>query len=177
MHRGTQYFFCPYCFQSVLLPNISYTNVLNSTPAFRHVIHHFDRIENGPHKQQRRIESLFEYCTRCTLHVKSLAEHYQVHHPLTFNANGQTNHNNEDEHDSMESKRNYSRSINEQRMPISYSKTMVEAKKNMHRFSFVGYQYQTYPPKFDRTKSLPMATIRRRPPMSAHDEQVYFSDP
>jgi hypothetical protein len=79
MHQGTQFFFCPYCFQSVLLPSIPYTNLLNSTPAYRHVILHFDRIENF-NKQQRRIESSFKYCPRCVLHVKSVNEHQQLHH-------------------------------------------------------------------------------------------------
>lgn len=91
VHRATPYFFCPYCFQSVLLPPMSDTNVLNSTPAFRHVILHFDRIENSNNKQQqqRRTESLFKYCNRCVLHVKSMKEHYSHHHPSSANVNGQ----------------------------------------------------------------------------------------
>lgn len=110
VHRGTQYFFCPYCFQSVLLPAISYTNILNSTPAFRHVIHHFDRIENS-NKQQRRIESSFKYCNRCVLHVKSLGEHLQVHHTPALNTNGQSSHVNQSETGPV---RNHFRSNNDQ---------------------------------------------------------------
>jgi len=51
------------------------------------VILHFDRIENSNNKQQqqRRIESLFKYCNRCQLHVKSLREHYNYHHLLNTN--------------------------------------------------------------------------------------------
>ncbi|CAF1147328.1 unnamed protein product [Adineta ricciae] len=91
IHKGTQYFFCPYCFQSVLLP-MSDTNLLNSIPAFRHVILHFDRIENSNNKQQqRRIESLFKYCDRCVLHVKSVKEHYSYHHPLNSTTDDEEN--------------------------------------------------------------------------------------
>jgi len=58
------------------------------------VILHFDRIENSNSKQQRRIESLFKYCNRCILHVKSLKEHYNYHHPLNTNINGQNTEEN-----------------------------------------------------------------------------------
>lgn len=63
---------------------MSNANILNSTPAVRHVILHFDRIENSNNKQ-RRIESSFKYCNRCTLHVKSVKEHYGYHYPLNMN--------------------------------------------------------------------------------------------
>ncbi len=65
---------------------------MNSTSAVRHVILHFDRIENSNNKQQqRRIESLFKYCHRCVLHVKSLKEHYSYHYPLNSNMNDEEN--------------------------------------------------------------------------------------
>ncbi len=80
------------------MPSISDTNVLNSTPAVRHVILHFDRIENSNNKQQqRRIESLFKFCNRCILHVKSLKEHYNYHHPLNSNIDGQKSFSNNEE--------------------------------------------------------------------------------
>ena len=62
---------------------------MNSTPAVRHVILHFDRIENSNNKQQqqRRIESSFKYCHRCVLHVKSLKEHSTAHHPINEEEN------------------------------------------------------------------------------------------
>ena len=100
VHKNTQYFFCPYCFQSVHLPSISDTNILNSTPAVHHVILHFDRIENSNNKQQqRRTESSFKYCNRCILHVKSLKEHYTYHHSLNTNFDGQKTFLNNDEND------------------------------------------------------------------------------
>ena len=75
---------------------MSDTNLLNSIPAFRHVILHFDRIENSNNKQQqRRIESLFKYCDRCVLHVKSVKEHYSYHHPLNSTTDDEEN-NHED---------------------------------------------------------------------------------
>ena len=157
MHKGTQYFFCPYCFQSVLLPSISYTNILNSTPAFRHVILHFDRIENS-NKQQRRIESLFKYCNRCVLHVKSLPEHYQFHHSLNSNST-------EGENDIVELKRNNHRSMND------HSQCIGNSWKRSSLFLLV-YQHRPYPQKFDRSKPLPMATIRRRPTISTHYDEV-----
>ncbi|CAM2704142.1 unnamed protein product [Rotaria socialis] len=152
VHKGTQYFFCPYCFQSVLLPTISNTNILNSTPAFRHVILHFDRIENSNNKQQRRIESLFKFCNRCTLHVKSLKEHYNYHHSLNINNDEKKSYSNSEENNLLELKRN-----SYQQMDDSYN----------HRF---------YPLKFDRTKQLPMATIRRRQTASNNYEQVHMNN-
>ncbi|CAF3386515.1 unnamed protein product [Rotaria sp. Silwood1] len=144
VHKGTQYFFCPYCFQSVLLPAISNTNILNSTPAFRHVILHFDRIENSNSKQQRRIESSFKYCNRCILHVKSLKEHYTYHYPLNLN-------------------------IDEKKSYLSYEENF---KRNTYPQTNDSYHHRSYPLKFDRTKQLPMATIRRRPTTANNYEQV-----
>ena len=66
--------------------------MLNATPAVRHVILHFDRIENSNQKQ-RRIESLFKFCNRCVLHVKSLKEHSTCHHP--FNSEKLFHHHDE----------------------------------------------------------------------------------
>ncbi|CAF2093796.1 unnamed protein product [Rotaria magnacalcarata] len=152
LHKGTQYFFCPYCFQSVLLPTISNTNILNSTPAFRHVILHFDRIENSNNKQQRRIESLFKFCNRCTLHVKSLKEHYNYHHLLNINNDEKKSYSTYEENNLLELKRNSYQQMND-----SYN----------HRF---------YPLKFDRTKQLPMATIRRRQTASNNYEQVHMNN-
>lgn len=155
MHQGTQYFFCPYCFQSVLLPSIPYTNILNSTPAFRHVILHFDRIENF-NKQQRRIESSFKYCNRCVLHVKSLSEHYQTHHSHNGKSNETKSYFNEEETRSLENnKRMQYRSVHE---------------RHEDRGDLSSYQYNTYP-----SKQLPMATIRRRSTMNSQYEQVGHS--
>jgi hypothetical protein len=77
---------------------MSYTNILNSTPAFRHVILHFDRVENSNNKQQQhRVESLYKYCNRCILHVKSLKEHYNYHHPLNSNRDERKSYVNDEE--------------------------------------------------------------------------------
>ncbi|CAF1242115.1 unnamed protein product [Adineta steineri] len=152
-HKGTQYFFCPYCFQSVLLPPMSDTNILNSTPAFRHVILHFDRIENSNNKQQqRRTESLFKYCNRCVLHVKSLKEHYNYHHPLNSNINGQMSYINDEQSNLVDLKRNNYQQIND------------------------SYNHRSYSLKFERNKQLPMATIRRRQTTPNNYEQVHINN-
>ncbi|UJR35562.1 hypothetical protein I4U23_028315 [Adineta vaga] len=147
VHKGTPYFFCPYCFQSVLLPPMSDTNLLNSTPAFRHVILHFDRIENSNKQQQqqqpqRRIESLFKFCNRCVLHVKSIKEHYSHHYPMHSTSS-------DNENNLGDLKRNHSHQTN-------------------------GFNHRSYPSKFDRNKQLPMATIRRRPTTSNDYEQLHI---
>ena len=168
VHKDTQYFFCPYCFQSVFLPSISDTNLLNSTPAVRHVILHFDRIENSNHKQQqRRIESLFKFCNRCVLHVKSLKEHYNYHHPFNSNLNEQTTFFNDDENNF---KRNAIHQTNDGKS--------IEKKKQRKRFSsfILAFNYRSYPVKFDRTKQLPMATIRRRQTTSNNYEPVHINN-
>ncbi len=68
------------------------------------MILHFDRIENSNNKQQRRIESLFKYCNRCILHVKSLKEHYNYHHPLNTNIDEENNLKRNNYHQTNDSK-------------------------------------------------------------------------
>ncbi len=78
------------------------------------MILHFDRIENSNNKQQqRRIESLFKYCNRCILHVKSLKEHYNYHHPLNTNNDGQKSFINDEENNLIDIKRNNSHPTND----------------------------------------------------------------
>lgn len=77
------------------------------------MILHFDRIENSNNKQQqRRIESLFKYCNRCTLHVKSLKEHYNYHYPLNTNIDGEKSYIDDEENNLVELKRNNYHQIN-----------------------------------------------------------------
>lgn len=83
------------------------------------MILHFDRIENSNNKQQqRRIESLFKYCNRCILHVKSLKEHYSYHHSLNINFDGQKTFINDEENNLVDLKRN------------NYQQTNGKKKKN-----------------------------------------------
>ncbi len=123
------------------------------------MILHFDRIENSNNKQQppRRIESLFKYCHRCLLHVKSLKEHYSFHHPLNSNMNDEENN----------FKRSHFHSTNDRK-----------DNKSIEIFSssILAFNHRSYPIKFDRTKQLPMATIRRRSTTSNHYEPVHINN-
>jgi hypothetical protein len=140
---------------------MSDTNILNSTPAFRHVILHFDRIENSNSKQQqRRIESLFKYCNRCILHVKSLKEHYSYHHPLNSNIN-----EHDEETNFGDLKRNNYHQTND-------SKRMSLFIRICNSSFILANNHRSYPIKFDRNKQLPMATIRRRQTTPNNYEQV-----
>lgn len=68
------------------------------------MILHFDRIENSNNNNTkqppRRIESLYKYCNRCLLHVKSLKEHSTYHHALSTNLDGRKSFLNNEENDS-----------------------------------------------------------------------------
>ena len=68
-----------------------------------------------------------------------------------------------------DSKRNTCRAINDNSKSLAVT-TRDEPLLSV-RFPSV-YHYRFYPPKFDRSKQLPMATIRRRPTMLSHYEQV-----
>jgi hypothetical protein len=78
------------------------------------VILHFDRIENI-NKQQRRVESLFKYCHRCVLHVKSITEHDRLHHASKSKSNEQIVYFHDEESQLLESKKHHSRAMTDHR--------------------------------------------------------------
>jgi hypothetical protein len=51
-------------------------------------------------------------------------------------------------------------------------------KRCIQKFEFfiLALNHRSYPLKFDRTKQLPMATIRRRPTTSNHYEPVHINN-
>ncbi|CAF2778923.1 unnamed protein product [Rotaria sp. Silwood2] len=76
VHKGTRHFFCPYCFLAIELPlMINSTNILNGTLAYKHLLHHFNKVDQG-----RTIQSKFKHCRKCILHVASMKDHLQRDH-------------------------------------------------------------------------------------------------
>ena len=76
VHKGTRHFFCPYCFLAIELPfMINSYNILDGTLAYKHLLLHFNKIDQG-----RTIQSKFKHCRKCVLHVASMKDHLQRDH-------------------------------------------------------------------------------------------------
>ncbi|CAF0769283.1 unnamed protein product [Didymodactylos carnosus] len=75
LHKNTRYFFCPYCFAAIQLPIMNNSLVLNGSPAFKHLLMHFNKVDNG-----RVTQSKFKHCRKCTLHVRSIKDHLARDH-------------------------------------------------------------------------------------------------
>ncbi|CAF0950763.1 unnamed protein product, partial [Didymodactylos carnosus] len=75
LHKNTRYFFCPYCFAAIQLPLLNNSLFLNGSAAFKHLLLHFNKVDNG-----RATQSKFKHCRKCTLHVKSIKDHLTRDH-------------------------------------------------------------------------------------------------
>ncbi len=76
VHKGTRYFFCPYCFIAMELPYITNSStILNGTLAYKHLLLHFNKVDQG-----RTTQSKFKHCRKCVLHVASMKDHLQRDH-------------------------------------------------------------------------------------------------
>jgi hypothetical protein len=76
VHKGTRYFICPHCFIAIELPlMVNSSNILNGTLAYKHLLLHFNKVDQG-----RTIQSKFKHCRKCVLHVASMKDHLQRDH-------------------------------------------------------------------------------------------------
>ncbi|CAF1210762.1 unnamed protein product, partial [Adineta ricciae] len=76
VHKGTRYFFCPFCLVSIELPLMNNSStMMDGTLAYKHLLLHFNKVDQG-----RTIQSKFKHCRKCILHVASMKDHLQRDH-------------------------------------------------------------------------------------------------